>query len=425
MPGPPPPPTPNAPPLTPTPTYFVKTGTWEYRGSHKLASPVAWTIPVAVAEAMHSVNSGTFTLTATFTGDRGNKTSTAGVWIQIPPTALPVISDITYTEHSPVVPAGWPFIAGLSILKAAIVADGALGSTITTKTLRHLEQAQDIPAGGSIALTRAGANTVRAIVTDSRGRTVSLNKALPVVSWDLPDPGPWEVQRCNAAGVPDPAGTNLRVLPAATISSIGGLNAWTLKIWTRPTGGSWTLRNTITPSGPSYAAPVLVGGGAIYSTGTSWEVRVEVADLLQTVQDARTVPSGAKVLDAWPTGQVALGKLVDPDGPKTQLDGPVRIYGDLTVDGLLSSQGGRLLPYACAAGTIAQPTTSGTTVTFPAGAFTQPPIVTTGQAKSANYAKAIVTDKTAASCKISISGSGETGTVDWFAIQMLPGSAAG
>ena len=95
---------------------------------------------------------------------------------------------------------------------------------------------------------------------------------------------------------------------------------------------------------------------------TAWEIRLDVQDTLQTVQDARVVPSGAKVLDAWPTGEVALGKLIDPDGPKTQLDGPARIYGDLTVDGSLSSLG-RLLPYACAAGTIAQPTPSGTTVT--------------------------------------------------------------
>ena len=397
---------------------------WTYYGSHKLAAPISWTIPPAVGAAIATKRSDTVTFTATFIGDRGNKTTNTTASIRIPDTAIPTISDIAFTEHGPGIPAGWPFIVGKSIVKASVVAAGALGSTITTRVARHLEQAADIPAAG-LPLTRAGTCTVRAAVTDSRGRTATLNKALPVVDWAAPQPGEWVAQRCNAAGTPDPAGTNLRVVPAASWSSVGGLNTRQLKVWTRPPGGSWTLRNTIDPPGTTYTAPILVGGGAIYDTATAWEVRLDVIDTLQTVQDARVVPSGAKVLDAWPTGEVALGKLIDPDGPKTQLDGPARIYGDLTVDGSLSSQGGRLLPYSCAAGTIAQPTTSGTTVTFPAGVFTQPPIVTTGQARSANYAKAIVTNKTATSCKISASGSGETGTVDWFAIQMLPGSAAG
>ena len=279
---------------------------WTHYGSHKLAAPISWTIPPAVAAAIATKTSDTVTFTATFVGDRGNKTSNATASIRIPDTAIPTISNIALTEHGPGVPAGWPFIAGKSIVKASVVAAGALGSTITTRVARHLEQAADIPAAG-LPLTRAGTCTVRAAVTDSRGRTATLNKALPVVDWAAPQPGEWVAQRCNAAGVPDPAGTNLRVLPAATISSIGGLNTWTLKIWTRPPGGSWTLRNTVTPGGPSYATPILVGGGAIYSTAISWEVRVEVADLLQTVQDARTVASGAKVLDAWPTGEVALG----------------------------------------------------------------------------------------------------------------------
>lgn len=396
---------------------------WTYYGSHKLTAPISWTIPPEIAAAIATKTSGTVTFTATFVGDRGNKTTNTTASIRIPDTAIPTISDIAFTEHGPGIPAGWPFIAGLSVLKASVVAAGALGSTITTQTARHLEQAADIPTDG-LPLTRAGTCTVRAAVTDSRGRTATLNKALPVVDWAAPQPGEWVAQRSNAAGAPDPAGTNLRVVPAASWSSVGGLNTRQLKVWTRPPGGSWTARNTIDPPGTTYTTPILVGGGAIYSTATAWEVRLDVIDTLQTIQDIRVIPSGAKVLDAWPTGQVALGQLVDPDGPKTQLDGPARIYGDLTVDGSLSSLG-RLLPYACAAGTIAQPTPSGTTVTFPAGAFTQPPIVTTGQAKSANYAKAIVTNKTATSCKISASGSGETGTVDWFAIQMLPGSASG
>ena len=393
---------------------------WRFYGSHKLPAPISWTIPPAVAAAIATKTADTVTFTATFTGDRGNKTTTTTASIRIPDNAIPTISDITFTEHGPGIPAGWPFIAGLSVLKASVVAAGALGSTITTQTARHLEQAADIPTAG-LPLTRAGTCTVRAAVTDSRGRTATLNKALPVVDWAPPQPGEWVAQRSNAAGAPDPAGTNLRVVPAASWSSVGGLNTRQLKVWTRPPGGSWTLRNTIDPPGTTYTTPILVGGGAIYDTATAWEIRLDVIDTLQTIQDARVVPSGAKVLDAWPTGQVALGKLIDPDGPKTQLDGPARIYGDLTVDGSLSSLGGGPLPYAVAVAVYDNLPTSWTTIAFPAGRFTQPPALFPWSPGTA----VAVQDVTAASFQARREGSSTTGLVRFLAIQMLPDNASG
>ena len=196
-----------------------------------------WAPPIDLANHGPNATSDKIRISVEWTGSLGTATNIedeykASTW-SIPDIVVPIVSDISLTEHSLVIPPGWPFIAGLSVLKATVDAAGAYSSTITNTHYRHLEQAQDVPAAG-LALTRAGANTIRAIVTDSRGRTAQLLKELPVVAWDPPDPGPWEVQRCNAAGVPDAAGTNLRVLPAATISSIGGLNTWTLKIWTRP-----------------------------------------------------------------------------------------------------------------------------------------------------------------------------------------------
>ena len=123
---------------------------------------------------------------------------------------------------------------------------------------------------------------------------------------------------------------------------------------------------------------------------------------------------------------MALGQLVDPAGPKTQLHGPARVYGDLAVDGQLTSRGGGPLPYAIALVTYNNLTTSWTTINLPAERFTLPPLLFPATANGeSNNVPIYSRNVTATSFQAMRSGANQTGLARWLAIQMLPDSAAG
>jgi len=81
-----------------------------------------------------------------------------------------------------------------------------------------------------------------------------------------------------------------------------------------------------------------------------------------------------------------------------------------------------------AAGAVTVAATGTTTVTFPVGRFTQPPIVTALVVGHANVCVAHVGPPSATSVVVrayTVSGAQVAGVVHWTATQMLSGSAAG
>ena len=302
-----------------------------------------WTPLLDLASMFPNATSKKFFLrTITYNGSTRIGSTDLVFTLTAPASMVPTITGINVADDNPdVASLIGALVQGQSRLKATVVAAGIYGSTIASSMVTV--DGQTVPSGQSLPLPQSGTRVVAAAVTDSRGRTASNSGNVTVLPYDLPQIVDFAVQRATSAGVPSSTGAYLLMtLNAAATSLVNGTekNAMTITVATRPRGGTaWTDRNVITP-GLTYNTSVLVSGGGIFLTTTAWDVRVTVADKLQSAQDFYLAPTAGAILDATPT-KVAIGKMVEDAGPALQLQGPARVYdGDLEADMELRHRGG-------------------------------------------------------------------------------------
>lgn len=401
--------------------------------------------------------------------------------LNAPASVVPTISALELADANPTTVAKvGAYVQGQSLLRGTITAAGAHGSTIASTSVSV--DGGTSPSGGSIPLPLSGTRAVAGAVVDSRGRTATQAGSISVLPYALPRINSHMAQRATNTGVPSATGAYLLVSLDAAISSLVvssvQKNKMAIAIHTRPRGGTtWTARNVI-PAALAYSNNILVDGGGIYSASSAWDVRITVSDELQSSQVIYAVAVAGAILDATPT-KIGLGKLVEDAGPVLQLQGPARLYeGGLTVDGAITQNGqtvvdasqvatvdakgvielatqaevstgtdstravtpnalrnAAFMAYASAAGEYSSTASIGTgtgrttTITFPSGRFSKPPLVFITNSGSARLTTATLT-VTATSVQVrqdNFSGanaSGETG-FQWFAIQMTSASAAG
>lgn len=263
--------------------------------------------------------------------------SQRGSGLAIPSDVKPRVVDWQISEGNPdLVGSGLPFIAGLSIVKAAPVIEGTFGAAIRSQTVKFGTTV--IPSEG-LPVTGSGTYTVQVAAEDSRGLTLygSLDdggRTTVAVAAYGPPLLDWAVERVNAAGVADGAGLRLKVHLDTTVSYLGGANPHQIRVYTRPKGASsWTPRNVINSASTSYAAAVMVDGGGIYDKAQGWEVRVEVEDAVTVTADEAVVASGGMIIDS-DREHTAIGMYVEPDGPPVQIAGPAKVYGTIDADNM-------------------------------------------------------------------------------------------
>lgn len=262
---------------------------------------------------------------------------------KLPDDVVPVFTSWNFSEGNPGIAEGAPFVPS-SVLKAFPLFEGTLGApmqkvetwfnpTIITSPLpgqSALRGGTLIPPEG-LPLAAPGTYTIGARGTDTRGRWKEATTTITVAEYTRPVLT-WTTERANTAGVPDSAGKRINVTVNTSVSFLGGANLQQIRIHTRPYGGStWELASTIDPPAVTYTGTVLLPD--TYDTNQSWEVLVELQDAVTVLSDVKVVPSEGVILDA-DRGHVAIGMPVKMDGPRTQLRGPARVYGDLRADNL-------------------------------------------------------------------------------------------
>lgn len=295
----------------------------------------AWTPQLALLTEIPDAQSGTGEITVvTKSGSTVIGTKKRAFTLQAPSTVVPTISAINVSDANPdVASLIGAYVQGESLLQAAVVAAGAYGSTI--KSRKVTVDGTTVDSGQSVSLPTSGSRVVAAAVTDSRGRTGTATGTVSVLPYEPPQVRDFSVARATSAGVPNVNGSHLLMTLDALVSSLvvgTQKNAMTVRVFTRPRGtGAWTARNVITP-GLAYNSSVLISGGGIFNVTASWDVRVEVHDKLRHGEDFFAVPTAGAIVDATPDKQ-AFGKMVEASGPTSQIQGPVRVYGGLDVDG--------------------------------------------------------------------------------------------
>lgn len=142
-------------------------------------------------------------------------------------------------------------------------------------------------------------------VTDSRGQTASGNLSVSLYAYAKPTITGVSIYRSNASGTADEDGTYIAVTATANISSLGGRNSGTMKVYTAAGSGSYTDKGTLT----SGTRKIL----STYSTDTSYRVKIELTDALgNTASYTQLVSTAAWAMKFRPTGNgVAFGKAAE------------------------------------------------------------------------------------------------------------------
>lgn len=296
-----------------------------------------WEIPLSLLEQIPNATSATgFIRTETYSGSTFIGRYDTVFTLRAPASVVPSVSGITAVDQNPdVVNNVGALVQGLSRLKITVAGAGVLGSTIESASATLLGNTVD--SGGEVTVAQSGVLPITAAVMDSRGRTGAGSASVTALAYTPPAATAYQARRCNSIGTPIDDGTYLRVdLTAAIASLLNGTqrNALTIRAFTRPRGTTaWTTRNVVTPGGLSYSSWFLVSGGAVFSTTSSYDVRVQVQDRFGAYLADTVVSTASVALDLNGT-KVGVGKIweqgaLDVAGQIFQGGMPVIDSGDL------------------------------------------------------------------------------------------------
>ena len=269
----------------------------------------------------------------TYSGGTKIGTSSKSITITAPSNIVPTYSSLNITRVDNVVPPSWGiYVRGKSKATIEIVgAAGIYGSKISKYDISGDGQSGTSSKLTTEVLNNSGTVTFKGVITDSRGRTASKSVSITVVDYDTPKITDFTVQRCTKEGVLNDEGTYVKITPKWVYSSVNSKNTISAKVDYKTTSAtSWGTATTVTTSGSSY----IIGGGSI-SADTTYDVRLTVSDVFDTVSKTVTIPTAKTTLDFKSGGTgIAIGKVCERDG--LEVDWDASFLKKLTVKGVLT-----------------------------------------------------------------------------------------
>lgn len=229
------------------------------------------------------------------------------------PTVLPTFGNLNISDaNATVVSKIGAFVKNLSKLQVAITgAVGAYGSTIKSYRIETLGQGSVVSAASGTMpyyLNRSGVVTVKATVTDSRGRSFSRNYNINVLDYNPPKINSAVAQRSNTAGTVQELGTSVRVNLNAAVQSLTVAstqkNRLLYSIFSRIRGTTaWTTKiSNAVPGGVSFNNFAVV---STYGVEDSYEVLIRVQDEFATSEVLLNI-STATIFMHW-DGKTGMG----------------------------------------------------------------------------------------------------------------------
>ena len=223
------------------------------------------------------------------------------------------------------------WVRGMSRLQYTVEAAAVGGARLTECRFTFAGQTVKGFSGVTAPIGMAGTLTPTAVVTDSRGRTVTVT-ATPAAVFDYQTPALQTsvAFRCNAAGVEDSGGACLRVKATGSCWPLDGRNTVTLRARYRPVGGEYGGYTTLVSGLTTQIAETL-------DKDTTYEVELSAADTVGNVRAVSYTSSNAAVAFHLRSGGVgaAFGKLAD--SPTLQCAWDAGFDGDVTVAGRVTA----------------------------------------------------------------------------------------
>lgn len=275
----------------------------------------SWTLPMEFANSIpNATSSWGRVFIDTYNGSTKIGTTEAGFNANIPESVKPTLGGVSLTDTNTAVSnITSAFVQVLSNIKTTFNnASGAYGSTISNYRAEIVGQNLSTTSnGGTLGLMNfSGAATVRATVTDSRGRTSNpVDVAINVLPYFTPQLS-FTAQRGGSTGTTVTVTRNARIAPL----TVDGKQKNTMKLTfkykkhsdadytvdTGSAGGTWTTVAELVNSQANL--------GAAFNGLTSYDVIGKIEDAFTSYEFSLTVGTDKFPLTVRPNG-IGLGKV--------------------------------------------------------------------------------------------------------------------
>lgn len=307
-----------------------------------VATSHSFTPPLSLLTQIPDALSGTLVLTVvTKNGGTTIGTKTANLTVTAPAAAVP---DFTLDSVVESVAALITMMGGSSgpylklCSKPTVTLSSPAGYQGSTIAATKIEIGSQIVEGSAWtsgtrvgtspnALGEYGTLTVKATVTDTRGRTRERSTTITVLNYSPPAPTGVAFKRATSGGVDALAGTHLKVVHSSSVASVlvSGVQKNALKYrldYKLRSSSTWTTGSVTTPGGLTYSTDLLISG---FLSASSYDTRLVIFDNTGSeIASVGYITSGQiKGIRITPDGRQGYGKVPEAGRQHDFID---RIY---------------------------------------------------------------------------------------------------
>lgn len=305
---------------------------------------ILWEPPISLATQNTTGVSVPVTLSIeTFSGSASIGSKSILVNYSIPASVAPFVTIATEDPTGNFNTFGG-YVQNQSTCKITLTASGSQGSTIKSYSI---EMGKSSAAGraATFKLPTAGNVTIKAKVTDSRGRTAETTATITVLQYENPSVSA-SAYRSDADGNADPVGGYMSVKFSASITALSDLNSHSYSVQYRLKGAtSWTR---ITPTASGYTPTDNVTVIEV-NAENSYEAKVVASDdfssassTINTVLSAYAMMHIDKVNNRIGLGKIAEGTNILDVGLNARFRGNVSLDEPLSFEN--GGTGGKTIP---------------------------------------------------------------------------------
>ncbi len=275
-----------------------------------VGTSTSYAIPTSWLNAIPSATSGTAKVTVT-TYSGSTKIGSAvskNFTLTVPASVVPTIGSVAVADTTTNQTTFGNMVQSKSKPKFTITASGALGSTIKTYKTEFEGKSYSGATPTASTITKSGTATAKITVTDSRGRTATVNKTWAVVAYSSPKIISFQGFRCLADGTENYEGTFLNAAVNYSIAPVNNKNTASYTIeYKLQTATTWTALT----SGSAYAFnDSIISASGVFGVDNSFDIRLTLKDSFATVTSIFEIPTAFTLLDFNKSGKaLAFGKV--------------------------------------------------------------------------------------------------------------------
>lgn len=309
-----------------TDTITVTLGSY----SMTVTSGEAFTIPMSWINAISGTSATATVKVTTKSGSTTIGTKSVNLTVTVPDSVVPVINDISVSEAvAKVTDAfGDRFVKGLSQLNVEVDASGIYSSTVKSYStaLDGVTYIQN-PFTSNV-LNAAGILTVKAKITDSRGRTAEATKELTVIDYMPPAIPNISYYQCDSDGTQNSNGSYTKVIINYKVYPVEGQNTKELKLSYKKVTEEVYTERIVTLNDWEGSSEVIISDT---STDVTYEYIAELTDKIST--SSQSITTGINVLSllAGGGGAAFFGE-AEEEGFVVKSGYPATFTGDILME---------------------------------------------------------------------------------------------